>query len=73
MNSDKFGGGVIVLLVLFMIIVVLLLNSQQNIIKDLKADNINLKMMIGTNKLLIMDAQRKIISDEIALKEDLNE
>ena len=73
MNLDKFVEGLVVVLILFFAVIIFITNSYNQRIKDLEANNLQLRMQIGTNKLLIMDAQRKITPDKLALKEEIDE
>jgi hypothetical protein len=73
MNLDKFVEGIVVVLILFMAIILFITNSYNQRIKDLEMDNLHLRMQIGTNKMLIKQNQRLYVSDELALKEEIDE
>ena len=73
MNLDKFVEGLVVVLILFFAVIISITNSYNQRIKDLEMDNLHLRMQIGTNKMLIKQNQRLYVSDELALKEEIDE
>lgn len=73
MNLDKFVEGLVVVLILFFAVIIFITNSYNQRIKDLEMDNLHLRMQIGTNKMLIKQNQRLYVSDELALKEEIDE